>query len=328
MSDPWRPSFGQGSNPPPAVSKKRRTAAQSDDEVKANIVEGHCRTGWPRLMPHPTRNHLIHNPDAYVKNYDEMMSTFSAILTAQAVNFTKIRLVQRKSAGSSQSSYPTLLIEASTSAGSWFNAVLRLVRVLETTVADYDGSIYVEIFRMGYDDPRVLPIRANDNVLSLWHNLGPSAVQVLSQFPVQWKLLSLVKLECRVYGNQSGSPATTMLIEAWDANDDIWELTIVPHLKALIANTSIANLDIWQAYKYTAAGDSPLEVPRLPERTWWEKSLRMGDGLGPQGFPVIGTLGGFLTIEDQATKNKTTCLLTNFHVVRNCPGLKARKWTH
>ncbi|KAL1636413.1 hypothetical protein SLS58_009832 [Diplodia intermedia] len=324
MSDPWRPSGGESSSSAPSETpKNRRKAARSDEDVKVDIVEANFRTGWPKLVPQPTINRPCSNPDYYVTGYRQKEAEFRTVLQVQGISFNRVRLVERKSAGS-RSFYPTLLVEATSRSGSWYNAVLRLSRLLLNTTGKYDGSIHVEIVEFGSDTPRIFPIHAGDNVLNTWHNLGMSVVSGLAKFQVHWKLLSLVKLSCRPYGANAGPSTTTMLIEAWDADADDWELKILPGLKGLIQNTAIENVEIWQAQGHSSVGDGKVEVTALPERTWWEKPLRIGDGLGPQGIPSIGTLGGFVRIEDPVKKVGSTCILTNCRVVKPCPGLTER----
>lgn len=310
MPRPWdQPSFG-------------------DLKIKDKIVEGEFRTGWPRLVPAPARIRPIGDPNTYIKDYDEKYHTFTSILRDEGVSYSRIRLVGRQSAGVDKPDpFPTLLVEAKSYEGSWSNAVLKLVKTLKKSTVKHRGPIHVEIVERGYDDPHVLPIEAYDTVLPIWRTLGPSVVQTLAEFRVQWKLLSLVKIECcrvsELYFDQPRPPLNVMLVEAWDANKEIWNREIFPRLKALIADTKIANVEIWQAYE--CGNNEVLEVPRLPERTWWEKPLRIGDGLGPQGARSNGTLGGFLDLEDREKKNSTTCILTSFNAVRNCPGVAPRK---
>ncbi|KAF9640051.1 Peptidase cysteine/serine trypsin-like protein [Lasiodiplodia theobromae] len=323
MSNLRSSSMAQGSNGAPAVSKTIKSRMLNDEQVKTNIVEGRFRVGWPRLVPQPTRTRLVANQNYYIKDYEERLPVFTAILSSQGIIYSKCCLVERKAAGTSHSSYLTLLVEASSREGTWCNAVLQLVRVLETIVINHDGPIHVEIIERGLDDPRVLPVGASDAMLPIWQNLAPSVIQTLSEFPVHWKLLSLVKIGYGVPGDQTKQPVTTVLVEAWDADEDIWELEIVPRLSALIADTGIPNLEIWQAYKYSKE-EWCENVSRLPERTWWEKPLRIGDGLGPWGSPSTGTLGGIVIIEDLVKGERTKCLLTNSHVVRNCPGLTSQ----
>ncbi|KKY16936.1 putative peptidase cysteine serine trypsin-like protein [Diplodia seriata] len=189
------------------------------------------------------------------------------------------------------------------------------------TTGKYDGNIHVEIVEFGSDTPRIFPIHADDDILDTWRNLGESVVSGLARYQVHWKLLSLVKLSCRPYGANAGPPTTTMLIEAWDPDADDWELKILPGLKGLIKNSAIENVEIWQAQGHSSDGGGKLNVANLPERTWWETPLRIGDGLGPQDIPSTGTLGGFVRIEDPVKKVESICILTNCHVVMPCPGL-------
>ncbi|KAF4534387.1 Peptidase cysteine/serine trypsin-like protein [Lasiodiplodia theobromae] len=310
MSKPWQePSFG-------------------DLKIKDKIVEGEFRTGWPRLVPAPARIRPIGDPNTYIENYDEKRRrAFPSILRDEGVSYSRIRLIGRQSAGVDKPDpFPTLLVETTSYEGAWSNAVLKLVKALKKSTVKHRGPIHVEIVERGYDDPRVLPIEAYDTVLPIWRDdLGPSVVQTLAEFRVQWKLLSLVKMGCcpvSEFDRQARPPLPIMLVEAWDANEEVWEREILPRLKGLIADTRIANVEIWQAYEY---GDNEvLNVTRLPERTWWERPLRIGDGLGPQGVPSIGTLGGFLDLEDRERKNSTTCILTSFNAVRNCSGVAPR----
>ncbi|KAL0254323.1 hypothetical protein SLS55_009798 [Diplodia seriata] len=320
MSNPWRPSGGESSSAHPETPKNSRKAAKSDEDVKVDIVEARFRTGWPKLVPQPTISRLSSNPEYYVTEYPQKEAAISAILQVQGVSFNSFCLVERKSAGS-QSFYPTLLVEATSRSGSWYNAVLRLSRLLQDTTGKYDGNIHVEIVEFGSDTPRIFPIHADDDILNTWRNLGESVVSCLARYQVHWKLLSLVKLSCRPYGANAGPPTTTMLIEAWDPDADDWELKILPGLKGLIKNTAIENVEIWQAQGHSSDGGGKLNVANLPERTWWETPLRIGDGLGPQDISSTGTLGGFVRIEDPVKKVESICILTNCHVVMPCPGL-------
>lgn len=324
MSNPRSLSMVQGSNGASAVSKTIKSIMLNDEQVKTNIVGGRFRVGWPRLVPQPTRTRFLDDPNYYIKDYEERLPIFRAILFNQGITWSKIRLVERKTAGTSHYSYPTLLVEAVSREGHWRDAVLELVRILETVV-NYDAPIHVGIIERGFDDPRVLPVRANDDKLPIWESLGPSIFQTLSAFPIRWRLLSLVNLGCGSLGDQTRPPTATVQIEAWDAQDDIWELEIIPRLSALIADTAISSLEIRQAYKRNRY-EWVEDVSGLCERTWWEKPECIGDGMGPWGSPSTGTPGGIIVIEDLVTRKRTRCLLTSSHVVRNhCPGLPTRK---
>ncbi|EKG09794.1 Peptidase cysteine/serine trypsin-like protein [Macrophomina phaseolina MS6] len=318
MSGPWNAASGQASS---RSSKKRRAENRSDEEVKASIVEAEFRMGWPRLIPRYTEMRRMGNEEFYIKDYDKTMDTLHTILRAQAISYRQLSFVKCRPPYTSAQYQPTILIEVYNKSGSWYNAILRIVRVLEASHNEYEGDIFVEIVERGYDYPLVLPIKAHDDILPTWHATADSIIKMLSQFNIRWKLLSLVKLGCRLSDHRGSQRVVkTVLIEAWDPEDIAWELSILPRVKQLISGTSISNVEIWQAYYHKTAGEW-MDVETLPERTWWTPELRIGDSIGPTGFESTGTLGGFISLEDPRNKEITEFAITNCHVVRDCSGL-------
>lgn len=312
-TDP-RSEFGDTPAAASSANKARRLANRSDEEIKADIIETRSRVGWPELAPLPGLARNIRDASQYFDDIQKTCSQLQAVLDAQQVRHVYFTFAERVTIGATLPRRPTFLVYGlDRESGSWFHAVLRMARIVEDTQIDKQDLIAVEIIDQDFVFPHLLAIGKSHHLLHAWEtDIAPAVMSLLQQKKAAWSLLSLVDIASRTTGKRH---KTTVLLEVPDAGEYYWE-SLTKELSTIATGYEL-ELEVWQSSRLMSRD---AESWKLPQRMWGT-TMQMGDGIAPTGDSCIGTLGGFITLEEP-DRTQTTYGITNFHVVRDSPQLR------
>lgn len=291
--------------------------ALSDDEIRANVVDEHCRVGWPRFLSKPSE--FI--PHGVLISDISAIQTILRPLTDHVNACCYVGKVVIVGGNRPPVSTLRLVVGAKKESVIWTYFLVQLVRATQD-LKTCEGAIFVEIVEGGF--PQFAPVGAGHPALDGWENsLAPAVMGILKKSSLLWQGLTLVR-----FGSSYCSDAPiTMLIEASDAEDPRWEAQVTLSIKAKIQElrAPVRYVSVWQTLDMRSIFPCDFNRNLFSNRWLKEPVIFVGDGIAPEdSLGSVGTVGEMVELQDVGG-DKTLHLLTNFHVINNASLAKGKR---
>ena len=288
------------------ATKKRRFLSRSDEAI---IDEIDCRVssriGWPRPLPVlPLAITSVSDESSLVLNIDEVRQHVTNVLKTQRVRWDGYFYFayHHRYDRPPEVDDISLIIPSPQAAFAWVNALKEIRKYFATKGIHYR----IEFINFKALDPSVHTILPNHPVVDLWNTFYRDKVLTAIRGK-QWQSVSVFHYGFAV--SREDCPVTVM-IRAWDAEEDAWWNSIIPTLKS----TCPFKIRLFAAHNITAMDRDVYTSARALLLEDFLGPLNIGASIGVQGQRGRSTLGGGLKIE-WPDQSRTRLGLTNHHVV-------------
>ncbi|KAK2748870.1 hypothetical protein FQN55_004012 [Onygenales sp. PD_40] len=284
--------------------KKRRLLSRSDKEIIDEIdYRVDYRTGWPKPLPVlPLVVTRLPDESSIVDNLEEIEAYIATILEAQRIQwrgrFYFAYLHKPRTEPSVEDI--SLVVNSPQSAPSWVIALKEIRKYF------MKKDIHYRIEFRNHDllNPSTLTILPDNPIVDLWNEFYMEKVLAVIK-NTAWQSVNV--FHCGFGATREECPVT-LIIRAWDAEQEVWWSEIIPTLRLmspfkirLLSTTSITATDI-------DVTSSELSAKAFKGR------VDIGASTGIRGQKGGGTLGGMIELEFP-DRSRGSFGLTNHHVV-------------
>src|SRR5436190_4378165 len=300
--------------------KNRRFPSRSDEEVLEEMdVRLDYRIGWPKPLPVlPLQLTAVNDESKFLPNSEAVRTYIRDVLDAQRIDRAAYHFVlayrHRFEVPPTDDKDLTIVIPCRRLEGSWLHALKDIRKYLSQKTIHYR----IEFIDFEAANPRILNILPNHPILKLWDDHHRAKVHSIIEGTC-WQSLNL--FHCGLAETREECPVT-IIISAWDADNDFWWDKIIPDIK------SACTLNVWllQAQNLESMVRDVHASSRCLAINAFRGPIEMGSSLGMRGEDGGGTIGCGLELKwpDGTTSELG---LTNHHVVEESR-LKAGKNKH
>jgi hypothetical protein len=303
---------------PPSLSqtaflKSDRMASCIEKEIDSRLP---YRIGYPKLPVLPVETTVLReSPDTFFPNFSYRWRDIQDILAKWSIPqsgvFFAYRENCRKDVADSER-HPTLVIVSTyehNCQGDWVKAVSEISAYLlqfgiNQTIELVDERVYYESFYTS-------PILSTDcKLIDGWNS-------ILSEFLTTIEHRDWVAIDALYREFPSRGMQPTVIVNARDANDNIWWDQTLPRLHGLLQENGL-ELDIVLLFlpglRFTMAGSDTRPDPIVRE-DFYEDTIYMVTSCATSGSTGSGTLGGGLKL--QSGSSVLELGLTNCHVLKD-----------
>ncbi|KAK2811375.1 hypothetical protein FQN50_002253 [Emmonsiellopsis sp. PD_5] len=196
---------------------------------------------------------------------------------------------------------------AATSSSSWVHAV----REVRKDLASKDVACRIEIIDFTMTEPNILTVESENPAVDLWQAVYREKVLDAIQDTL-WQSVNVFHCGFASSSSSRTDCPLTIIIHAWDADDDTWGTTIIPRLTSMCP-FKVRLQGAQDIYAMDGAVNAPAKGLSLKAFTG---PVDIGASIGIKGVSGRGggTLGGVVEVE-WPDKSRSYLGLTNHHVV-------------
>ncbi|KAK2803940.1 hypothetical protein FQN51_002827 [Onygenales sp. PD_10] len=315
----WQETANNNNN-----NKKRWPPSRPSDEQLLDEIDYRLdyRIGWPKPLPVlPLVLSSIPDESLIISDLTEARRNIATILQAHDILWDgHFFFAHHHKHGTAPGMEDVSLVIPSsssqpgtTASSSWVHAVKEIRKYL----ASKDVQCRIEIIDFEMTNPTIFPIDSENPAVDLWQSVYREKVLDAIQDTL-WQSVNVFHCGFGSSRSRTGCPLT-IIIHAWDADDDIWWTTIIPRL------TSMCPFQVrLQGAQDIYAVDGDGDVNALAKGLSLEAftgPVDIGASIGIKGMSGSGsggggggTLGGIVELE-WPDKSRSYLGLTSHHAV-------------
>lgn len=288
------------------VAKNRRFLSRSDEEILDEIdARVDHRMGWPKPLPVLPLNLItIYDEAKYIPNLGEVREAIRNILDTQRIAwYDRFYLAYHHPFGTRPTeSDITYIIQCRKENIPWIHALKEVRKYLSGRNIHYR----VEFIDFEAANPRRFNILPGDPIVNLWSSYYKAKI-INTIKDTAWQAVNV--FHCG-HGTKREHCPITVIISAWDAQQDVWWERLLPAIRAFWPMA----VQLQGGQNLRGADLDVHSCARALRMSAFTGPLEMGCSVGMKGEPSGGTLGGALELE-WADGSRMKFGITNHHVV-------------